>query len=67
MEIRKYMPRIGARKLYHILELDMGLMDINIGRDKFYRILKHLKLLVAKRKKLHEQLILITFLINAKT
>ena len=45
------MPRIGSIKLYHILKLDMRLLDINIGRDKFHKILKHLKLLVPKRKK----------------
>ena len=50
MEIRKYMPRLGSIKLYHILKLDMKLLNINIGRDKFHKILKHLKILVPKRK-----------------
>lgn len=45
------MPRIGSIKLYHILKLDMKLLDINIGRDKFHKILKHLKILVPKRKR----------------
>lgn len=51
MQIRKYMPRIGSIKLYHILQLDMHLLDINIGRDKFHQILRDLKLLVPKRKR----------------
>lgn len=51
LEIRKHLPRIGTIKLYHILKLDMQLLDINIGRDKFHQILKDLKLLVPKRKK----------------
>lgn len=51
IQIRKYMPRIGTVKLYHILKFDMQCLGINIGRDKFHQILKHLKLLVPKRKR----------------
>lgn len=50
LQVRKYMPRIGSVKLYHILKLDMKLLDINIGRDKFHQILKDLRLLVPRRK-----------------
>lgn len=49
--VRKYMPRIGGLKLHHILKLDMEVMGLKIGRDKFFEILKHLCLLVPKRKK----------------
>lgn len=51
LQIRKFMPRIGSIKLHHILKLDMLMMDINVGRDKFHKIVKHLKLLVPKLKK----------------
>lgn len=51
MEVRKYLARAGSKKLYHILKLDLQLMDIKIGRDKFHQILKELRLLVPKRKK----------------
>lgn len=51
LEIRKHLPRIGSIKLYHILKMDLQLLDINIGRDKFHQILKDLKLLVPKRKR----------------
>ena len=51
IQIRKYMPRVGSAKLYHILKLDMIVAGINIGRDKFHKILKDLCLLVPRKKK----------------
>lgn len=51
MEVRKYLARVGSKKLYHILKLDLKIMDIEIGRDKFHEILKDLRLLVPKRKR----------------
>lgn len=37
MEIRKRMPRIGTRKLYHLLQPE--LQEMNIGRDKLFKIM----------------------------
>jgi len=50
LQIRKFMPRIGSAKLYHILKFDLKLNGICIGRDKFHNILKHLCLLVPRKK-----------------
>jgi len=44
------MPRIGSAKLYHILKFDMLIEGIDIGRDKFHKMLKHLCLLVPRKK-----------------
>lgn len=44
-EVRKKMPRIGTRKLYHILK--DPLLELHVGRDKLFAILKanHLDIL----------------------
>jgi len=44
------MHRIGSAKLYHILKFDMLCNGIVIGRDKFHKMLKHLCLLVPRKK-----------------
>jgi len=49
--IRKFMPRVGSVKLYHILKFDMLIEGVDIGRDKFHKMLKHLCLLVPRKKK----------------
>lgn len=43
------MPRIGTRKLYHILELE--LTKINVGRDKLFEILKANNMLIHPKRK----------------
>jgi putative transposase len=48
-EIRKSMPRIGAKKLYHLLLDKLGLMDI--GRDKFLAILRANHLLIQPKRR----------------
>ena len=50
-QVRRYMPRLGSAKLYHILTLDLKLNGVDIGRDKFHNILKDLCLLVPRKKK----------------
>ena len=50
-QVRKIMPRCGSIKLYHILKVDLICEGINIGRDKFHKALKALRLLVPKLKK----------------
>jgi len=44
------MPRIGSTKLYHILQFDLRHNGVFVGRDKFHKILKHLCLLVPRKK-----------------
>ena len=50
-EIRKDMPRIGGRKLFHMLNAQLIAHNIDIGRDKFFSILSIFGLLVRIRKK----------------
>lgn len=50
-EIRKSMPRIGAKKLYHILLDKLVLMDV--GRDKFLAILRANHLLIQPKRRYH--------------
>lgn len=50
-DIRRYQPRIGGKKLYHLLGNDLHKIDPGLGRDKFFDILGKKKLLVKRRKK----------------
>jgi len=50
IQIRKIMPRLGSVKLYHILKFDLLSEGVDIGRDKFHKMLKHLCLLVPRKK-----------------
>lgn len=49
LEVRRKQPRIGSRKLYHILQNDLQLIG-KIGRDKFISILRKSDLLVSPKK-----------------
>lgn len=49
--IRTRQPRIGGKKLYHLLQRDFARLDFKIGRDNFYSVLQSEKLLVSPRKK----------------
>ena len=51
MEIRKSMPRIGTKKLYHLLFEKLQL--IKIGRDKFFDILRANHLLIQPKRSYH--------------
>jgi hypothetical protein len=45
------MPRIGTRKLYHLLHEDFKREVIAVGRDKLFSLLRQEHLLVGKRKR----------------
>lgn len=45
------MPRIGTRKLYYMLEKDLN--NINVGRDKLFKILRINNMLVRPKKSYH--------------
>ena len=49
--IRRYQPRIGGKKLYKLLRADLDKLQGNMGRDKFFDILRKRGLLVKRRKK----------------
>ena len=49
-DLRKLMPRVGGRKLYHLLEEDFKGLDYKLGRDAFFDVLREYDLLVKRRK-----------------
>jgi len=48
LALRRQMPRIGARKLYYLLNLEG---NIHVGRDKLFSVLREEGLLVSKKRK----------------
>lgn len=50
-DLRQKMPRLGGKKLYHMLNEPLQAHQIDIGRDKFFDILGAYNLLVRKRKR----------------
>ena len=50
-DIRKTMPRIGARKLYYLLYAQLQV--IQVGRDKFFDILRANHLLIQPKRSYH--------------
>ncbi len=51
LEIRELMPRIGTKKLLILLEKDIKLHGIKIGRDNFFSFLRENNLLISKKRK----------------
>ena len=51
MRIRREMPRLGTRKLYHLLNGSFVRDGISIGRDRFFDFLREEGLLIVKKKK----------------
>lgn len=51
LSVRQRMPRLGTRKLYHLLANDFKAMRLGIGRDKLFALLRHEGLLVHKQRK----------------
>lgn len=49
--IRSRQPRIGGRKLYHLLKSFMDSLGLKLGRDRFFAFLKEHELLVDRRKR----------------
>lgn len=50
-EIRVKMPRLGGKKLYHLLKIP--LKSLKIGRDKFFDILRANRLLIKPKRQYH--------------
>lgn len=51
LAIRKQMPRIGVRKLHHLLKADFAKDQIHMGRDRLLSLLREENLLVKRKKK----------------
>jgi len=49
--IRNLMPKLGTRKLYHMLEKE--LKPLKVGRDKLFRILKANHMLIKTKRSYH--------------
>lgn len=50
-ELRQNHPKMGARKLYYLVKPDIEKLGINIGRDKFFKILSMNNLLIKNHRK----------------
>ena len=50
-EIRRDLPRLGARKIHYILQTDVRYRACRVGRDALFQILRQAGLLVAPHKK----------------
>jgi len=50
-EVRLEMPRLGTRKLYHILKPE--LQNLHVGRDRLFTILKSNHMLIAPKRQYH--------------
>ncbi len=53
LNIRKDHPRMGIRKIYHIIKPDLETTGIKMGRDALFDLMAANKLLVTKRKRRH--------------
>jgi transposase InsO family protein len=51
MIVRSSMPRIGTRKLYHLLKESFRRESISMGRDRLFDLLREDGLLIVKKKK----------------
>lgn len=49
-ERRRLMPRVGGKKLYHLLKDDFVRLGYKLGRDGFFTVLREHDLLVKRRK-----------------
>lgn len=49
--IRHIMPRVGGKKLYFMIQPNMSEKRIKIGRDRFFKWLKHNDLLISPKKR----------------
>lgn len=47
---RQVQPRIGARKLHRVLDQELAKVGIQIGRDRFFTLLRERKLLLQPRR-----------------
>lgn len=50
-QIRKRLPRIGTRKIYHMIKEQLDQKRIRIGRDKLFAILREEEMLIKQRKR----------------
>ena len=49
--IRNVMPQLGGKKLYYLLQSELS--QLNVGRDKLFRILRANHMLIVPKKSYH--------------
>lgn len=54
IEERRHQPRIGTRKLHHMLKEQLGQSGITMGRDALFDVLRDARLLVRPRRSYHK-------------
>jgi transposase InsO family protein len=50
LTVRRHMPRLGCRKLHHLLKEELMKSGLYIGRDKLFALLSRERLLVKRKK-----------------
>ncbi|MGQ8335845.1 hypothetical protein ACUNWD_04790, partial [Sunxiuqinia sp. A32] len=53
LSVRREHPRMGTRKIYHLIKTDLENQGIKIGRDALFSLLATEGLLIRKRKRMH--------------
>ena len=48
---RSYMPRLGCRKLRHLVEAELEAAGVRIGRDRFFALLRRHNMLIERPKR----------------
>lgn len=51
LEVRRRLPKIGGRKLYHQIKPLLEEMQFKFGRDRFFDLLRREKLLICRKRK----------------
>ena len=51
---RMKQPKLGTRKLHHLLKTSLDLPQIKVGRDRLFQILRDAKLLVVPKRSYHK-------------
>lgn len=54
MEVRRTQPRLGTRKLQHVLRQPLSEAGVRVGRDALFDILRQARLLVVPRRAYHK-------------
>ena len=48
---RSYMPRLGCRKLLHLVQAELAAAGVRIGRDRFFALLRRQNMLIERPKR----------------
>jgi putative transposase len=48
---RKQLPRLGTRKVYHLIQSELQQYGLSCGRDKLFRLMKQWELLIKPRRR----------------